>query len=195
MTVDSDNANSCGSSCCLTVGELAMKTQADQRSLYNILRSCQALCIAAAAAAMSVGACSGATATPAEPIDMDHELDTLYGCARTTLQEAGYVIAGSNDATRMISTTWRGEGERRHRAFVTVVLHPSYGPGVIARLAQQMRVPLDEAAEYGAGERPDLSDLQQGGDPGWADLPSDEQSVDWQDRFLAEVQSCWRELR
>lgn len=141
-------------------------------------------------------ACGGAPSVPVEPIDMDHELDTLYSCAQTTLQDAGYDIAGTNEANRMMSTTWRGDEARRHRAFVTVVLHPSYGPGVLARLAQQQRVAPEQLDGDGSGERPvESGSGEPSADPAWRDLPSDEQAVDWQDRFLAEVQACWRDMR
>jgi hypothetical protein len=140
--------------------------------------------------------CGGAPVAPPEPIDMDRELDLLFVCAQTTLVDAGYEIAGRNEATRMMSTDWHGDEERRHRAFVTVVLHPSYGPGVIARLAEQIRDPEESEESVGVDARPDPeSGPAASQDPGWLNQPADQEARDWQDRYLAEVQDCWRESR
>ena len=136
----------------------------------------------------------GAPQTPPAPIDLEYELDVLYGCAVSTLEEAGYAMDWREDGARMAATEWRElrEGER-HRASVAVALHPTYGPGATARLHVEGR------AVDGSGEAPSdgtvAADATMADEVVWTRQERARAHADWESGYLQQVQSCWRERR
>lgn len=154
------------------------------------------VCAALAWQVLTVSAC-GAPQPEPPPIDMDHELTVLYGCAVSTLENAGYSIDWREDGARMAATEWRElrDGER-HRASVAVALHPSYGPGATARLHVERRATEGsvDASETEANEASAGSDVR-GASAGWQRVERTEDHTDWEEGYLEEVQACWRDSR
>jgi hypothetical protein len=131
---------------------------------------------------------------------MDRELDILMECAGVTLESAGYTLASNSPDTGRLMTEWRESGDERHRAFVTVLFHPTYGPGVSARLEQQTSRVVENTTSEGdavlAGQTVvSDADAEGSAEVAWQTVPSTPESTRWQERYLGEVQECWRERR
>ena len=137
-------------------------------------------------------ACGAPQAAPA-PIDLEYELDVLYGCALSTLEESGYVMDWREDAARMAATEWRElrEGER-HRASVAVALHPTYGPGATARLHVEGRAAVVSGGALLQGDAAVQNEAASGV---WTRVERARGHADWESGYLQEVQACWRERR
>jgi hypothetical protein len=147
-------------------------------------------------AVLTVSACGAPQAEP-PPIDMDYELNVLYGCALSTLESAGYSIDWREDGARMAATEWRElRAGERHRASVAVALHPSYGPGATARLHVESRA-ADGSADPPESVPDGGSADAAGGEasPGWRRVERSDDHTDWEEGYLQEVQACWRDTR
>lgn len=156
-----------------------------------VLAGCRAS-LAALCLSLLCTACGAPQAAPA-PIDLQYELDVLYGCALSTLEESGYVMDWREDAARMAATEWRElRAGERHRASLAVALHPTYGPGATARLHVEGRAVV---ASGDAFAHSDAAVQSEAAADVWTQVTRVRAHAEWEEGYLEQVQACWRERR
>jgi len=132
-------------------------------------------------------------------VDIDLEMDILHACAARELRAREMTVERDDPTARVTSTTWEVEAQTRERVTVRVLYHPSFGPGVNARVEREtwlgepanldlMRSAMPIGRAQIEGDDRDVPDgwYREGAEPADAALESE---------IIDATSACWERTR